>query len=116
VAKPKVKPKNARSKKKAVMLANTKQRPQKRITGAAAKVSAPLAIDENGTSGGSLRWLLIAVLAAGLGMVAVAMAPAAALPRSFAHALATRRIEMAIAGMAIAVGLGFSIVLAALLA
>jgi hypothetical protein len=76
------------------------------------KASAPLA-SENHRS--TLGWELIPFLALALALLAAAFVPVTGLPQPVARALTARRADIGLAGFAIAVGVGLSVVLLVLL-
>lgn len=81
---------------------------------AGAAIPTP-AVDVAGDNGSSKNWVLVALLAAAIGVLGVAATPRRAFPHPVAHALVTRRIEIAFVGLAIVAGVGISMLLAAVL-
>jgi hypothetical protein len=63
----------------------------------------------------TLGWQFILFLALALGLLAAALLPAASLPQPLARVLTARRADIGLAGVAIAVGVGLSVVLLVLL-
>ena len=73
------------------------------------------AVDLSKGSGSSRNWTLIALLAAAIGVLGFAAMPVGAFPRPVAHAIVTRRLEIALAGVALVAGIGLSMLLSAVL-
>jgi hypothetical protein len=63
----------------------------------------------------TLGWQFILLLALALGLLATALVPAASLPQPLARVLTARRADIGLAGFAVAVGVGLSVVLVMLL-
>jgi hypothetical protein len=80
---------------------------------AAAVPSAALQLTSD--TGSSRSWILIALVAAALAVLAFAAAPRTAFPQPVAHFLVTRRLEIALAGIALVAGVGLSMLLSAVL-
>lgn len=85
---------------------------QGRAAGAA--IATP-SVSIGSDTGSSKNWVLVALLATAIAVLGVAAAPLRAFPRPVAHVLAMRRIEIAFVGAALVVGVGFSMLLAAVL-
>jgi hypothetical protein len=76
------------------------------------KASAPLTVEQNRST---LGWELIPFLVLALGLLAAALVPVASLPQPVARVITARRADIGLAGFAIAVGVGLSVVLVVLL-
>ena len=111
--KPKPKPKRAtpHHAKKVVKLNKAgSQKPK----AAGAAVPTP-ALDVGGDTGSSRNWALVALLVAAIAVLGVAAAPLRAFPEPVGHVLVKRRIEIALAGVALVAGVGISMLLTAVL-
>jgi hypothetical protein len=112
-------PKPKRKALRAGTAAGKEKRPQPkqrhrtdRVERVPVKASAPLTLENNRST---LGWQLIPFLALALALLAAAFVPVTSLPQPVARALTARRADIGLAGFAIAVGVGLSVVLLVLL-
>jgi hypothetical protein len=112
--KPKPKPKRvATTRRKAKVVKLNKPSSPKSPAGVAAGPTAPLDIGSDG--GSSHNWALVALLVAAIAVLGFAAAPLRAFPEPVAHVLVARRLEIALAGVAVVAGVALSMLLSAVL-